>query len=53
MIPRVEVLVAVEVRGGQFWLFIKPKLLSWNVRGLNEGKKCLRVCSGVLSLWDC
>jgi exonuclease III len=22
---------------------MKPKLLSWNVRGLNEGNKCLRV----------
>jgi hypothetical protein len=25
------------------WLFRKPKLLSWKVRGLNEGDKRLRV----------
>jgi len=24
------------------WLFMKPKLLSWNVRRLNEGYKHLR-----------
>jgi hypothetical protein len=29
--------------GGLFRYFMKPKLLSWNVRGLNEVDKCMRV----------
>lgn len=31
-----------KVNGGYSWIFMKPKL-SWNVRGLNEGDKHLRV----------
>jgi endonuclease/exonuclease/phosphatase family metal-dependent hydrolase len=30
-------------RQGFWWFFIKPKFLSWNVRGLNEGDKRLKV----------
>jgi hypothetical protein len=43
MIIKVEVLAETELRGGVFRFFMKPQLLSWNVRGLNEGDKCLRV----------
>jgi hypothetical protein len=43
MIPKVEALAEVELGEGFLWFFMKPKLLAWNVRGLNEGDKCLRV----------
>lgn len=43
MILNVEVLAIVELRVGVSQFFVKPKLLSWNVRRLNEGDKRLRV----------
>jgi exonuclease III len=33
----------VKVRKGGYQFLMKPKLLSRNVRGLNEGDKCFRV----------
>jgi hypothetical protein len=33
----------VKVGRGLSFSFMKPKLLSWNVRGLNEWNKYLRV----------
>ncbi len=30
-------------RRGVFQFLMKPKILSWNARGLNEGDTCLRV----------
>jgi hypothetical protein len=44
MILRVEFLAVVELRRGMSRLFMNPKIQSWNVRGLNKGDKCLRVC---------
>jgi hypothetical protein len=43
MTLKVVVQVMVEVRVGVFQLLMKPKLLSWNVRGLNDRNKWLRV----------
>jgi hypothetical protein len=43
MMRSVVVLAVVESRGGLQVVFMKPKLLSCNVRGLNEGDKRLRV----------
>jgi hypothetical protein len=37
------VLAMVELRGGLRVLVMKPKLMSWNVRGLNKGDEHLRV----------
>ena len=43
MIRALAVLAVVGTMGGLKVGFLKPKLLSWNVRGLNEGDKWLRV----------
>ena len=45
MIQRVVVPVVVELKEGLFQLFLKTKILSQNVRGLNEGDKCLLASS--------
>jgi N-acyl-L-homoserine lactone synthetase len=33
----------IELRGGVFRFLMKPKLLTWNVRGVNDREKRLRV----------
>jgi hypothetical protein len=43
MIPKVRVQAVEKERKGGYQFLMKPKLLSWNVRVLNEGDKCLRV----------
>jgi len=39
----VLVLVETKLRGGQCLVFMKPKLLSWNVKRLNKVDKSLRI----------
>jgi hypothetical protein len=45
MISREATLAETEVRVGVLLFFMKPKILSLNLRGLNEGDKRLRVKS--------
>jgi hypothetical protein len=43
MILKVVALVEAELRGGQCLVIMQPKLLSSNMRGLNEVDQRLRV----------
>jgi hypothetical protein len=43
MILKERAQVEVKRKKGSYQWFMEPELLSWNVRGLNEGDKCLRV----------
>jgi hypothetical protein len=43
MISREVTIAQTEVRARIFLLFVKPKILSWNVRGLNERDKRLGI----------
>lgn len=37
-------MIRERIRGlSKFFFLVKPRLLSWNVRGLNEGDKCMSV----------
>jgi hypothetical protein len=43
MFQKARAQAVVKVGRGLSFSFMKPKLLSWNVRGLNEWNKYLRV----------
>lgn len=45
-----SIMTVREVRKGSSVLFMKRKILTWNVRGLNERDKRLRV-SNILGKW--
>lgn len=51
MISREVTIAQTEVRARIFLLFVKPKILSWNVRGLNERDKHSRV-RNLLREWE-
>ena len=43
MMSELIVLATIKARRGISSVFMKPRILSWNVWGLNKGKKLLRV----------
>lgn len=45
-----EVAAGIDQKVGALFVSIKPKILSWNVRGLNDCNKRLRIKS-LLRMW--